>query len=328
MPVTNATILEYYLAAAPDYASSVNLARQHGLTRAAIYKRLQQLETQGFAFDGAPQQGYRITKEPIALHPDLLRAYLARRKIAIPLHYFPELDSTNSEARRQCTARRSSPIVVIAAKQTAGRGRMGRTWHSPDAGNGYLSFAFQPRLPLARMPIFTLWIGLQLCRILGEYTGLPLGIKWPNDLIIAGKKIAGILTEAHVDTNQIKELILGIGLNINGDCRQWSPSLASKAGYLAEFLGRDVLLNPLLATLIAGVLQAYQDFIQGVQVDRVLAKLWRAYDLLYGQEVQACYGKDIFRGIADGIDTSGALRLRLPDQSHILLHEGSVSLAV
>src|SRR5690606_18217155 len=134
-------------------------------------------------------------------------------------------DSTNDEAARQLAAGRTAPFVILARKQTRGRGRLGRAWHSEANGNLYASFAFRPRVPPGRMAVFTLWMGVSICELIANFTHLQPGIKWPNDILFDGRKAGGMLTEARIDSDQIRDLIFGLGLNVNAPAADWPADL-------------------------------------------------------------------------------------------------------
>lgn len=150
-----------------------------------------------------------MSRKPDTLHAALIEVQLK----VVPKHFslvlLDEIDSTNDEAARQLAAGRLVPFVVMARRQTRGRGRFGRTWHSDSKANLYASFAFRPRVAPDRMQTFTLWMGLNICELLARFIGIPPGIKWPNDILFDGRKAGGMLTEARVDADQIRDLILG-----------------------------------------------------------------------------------------------------------------------
>ena len=203
----------------PDFVSGTALARKLGMSRVGVWMHMEKLRAQGFEFEALRNHGYRIRRPPAELNPLLVQAYLKPRRQPLDLLWLPEIDSTNAEAERQLAAARPTPFVVLARRQSLGRGRFGRVWHSAGHGNLYASFVFRPRLEPGRMSTFTLWMGANLCDLVANFCSLQPGLKWPNDLYFGGRKFGGMLTEARIDADQIRDLVFGLGLNVNHSAR-------------------------------------------------------------------------------------------------------------
>jgi BirA family transcriptional regulator, biotin operon repressor / biotin---[acetyl-CoA-carboxylase] ligase len=305
------TILAELLAHAPDFVSGTALARRLGMSRVGIWVHMEKLRKQGFEFEAVRSRGYRIRKHPPGINPLLVLAHLNSRRQPFDLLCLAEVDSTNDEAERQLAAGRAAPFVVLARRQTLGRGRFGRVWHSQDGGNVYASFAFRPQLEPGRMTTFTLWMGANLCDLVAQFCRIEPGIKWPNDLYLHGRKLGGMLTEARIDADQIRDLIFGLGLNVNGSPASLPADCAERAASLAEATGSSVDLNRMLAAIIGRVLVAYDRFVDGSYRES-FADLWNRYDLLRGRPVTVVRGQQKFTGIAGGIDDEGSLLVREP----------------
>jgi BirA family biotin operon repressor/biotin-[acetyl-CoA-carboxylase] ligase len=301
-----ATLLREFLAADGGCISGAALAKVVGVSRVAVWGHLHRLEAEGFGFTAEHSRGYRLTARPAGLSPALVRAHLPLDAPATLFH--SSVDSTNEEAERQLAAGRQVPFVVFASAQTRGRGRFGRVWHSPALGNLYLSFAFRPDLPPERMHLFTLWMGLNLCDLLTAHAGHGPGLKWPNDLHYGERKVGGMLTEARIDADHTRDLVFGLGLNVNTPDSAWPPEIASRATTLAREVGRPLDLNRLAAEIVTRGLSAYDRFLAHPPLDE-LAALWRHHDILAGRRVTVVQGKDTHSGIARGIDAEGALLL-------------------
>jgi BirA family biotin operon repressor/biotin-[acetyl-CoA-carboxylase] ligase len=228
-PAPEVLIIEALLAAGAGHVSGTALARQLGVSRVAVWQQMEKLRAQGFAFESVRARGYRLSACPAALHPALIAAHLRSHGRSCPLMLLDEVDSTNDEAARQLADGRPAPFAVLARRQTRGRGRLGRAWHSTDNGNLYVSFAFRPRLAPARMQTFTLWMGVNVCELVANFTGATPGLKWPNDLLFDGRKAGGMLTEARMDADQIRDLVFGLGLNVNSPAGAWPRELAGRA---------------------------------------------------------------------------------------------------
>ena len=338
MPDTT-TLLSALLDAGQDgYVSGEELARRLGVSRVSVWARLQKLQAEGLECTAVRGRGYRLAAEPTALHPAVLAAYVRLRhpKRTLPdisVIFLPETDSTNLEAERRLATGASTPFVVFAARQTAGRGRLGRAWHSAEGGGLYLSFAFQPRLPPARMPKFTLWMALRLCQMLNEKYHLPVRVKWPNDLVFEGRKLAGLLTEARIDADLMRDLICGLGLNVNGDPEKWSGARGSTGAAAARVAGtlqqvnggRPLSINAVAADVVLAGKMAFADFMAG-RIEAEFNELWNRHDALCGSAVTVALADGTLKGRAAGLDATGALKILLPDGSIRTVQSGDVSL--
>ncbi|HTL66443.1 MAG TPA: biotin--[acetyl-CoA-carboxylase] ligase [Lacunisphaera sp.] len=322
---TEITILRELLAADPEPVSGNRLAKQLGVSRVAIWMHLQKLAQQGFAFEARRSVGYRMTRTPSHLHAVLVKAYLSGRPRPPHLVCLDRVDSTNSEAERQLAAGCAVPLVILAREQTAGRGRRGRAWHSPAAGNLYSTFVFRPKLEPALMQDFTLWMGLNICELIANFCKLTPGLKWPNDLLLGDRKVGGMLTEARIDADQIRDLVFGLGLNLNGRLADLPRELQRTATTLAEVTGRALDLNRFAAALIGRVLTAYSQFVDGQYRDK-FAELWARYDVLRGRPVSVTQGHRTFAGTATGIDDEGSLIVRLAGGGTERFRAGEVTL--
>lgn len=325
MAQTETIILRELLGSEAGPVSGARIARELGISRVAVWLQLQKLIKQGFAFEAARSRGYRMVRTPAQLHPGLVAAYLSGRPRPPHLVCLDSVDSTNSEAERQLAAGSPVPLVILARRQTAGRGRRGRAWHSPAAGNLYCTFVFRPKLEPARLQDFTLWMGLNVCELITNFCKVDPGLKWPNDLLLAGRKAGGMLTEARVDADQIRDLVFGLGLNLNGRSADLPRELLHTATTLAEATGAPVDLNRFAAALIGRVLGAYDLFVEGGYRDK-FADLWKRYDVLRGRPVTVVQGTRTVTGTATGIDAEGSLIVRLSSGRTERFRAGEVTL--
>ncbi len=318
-------ILKSLLAARGKYISGNLLAKKVGISRVGIWARLEKLREQGYTFDAVRHRGYRISCEPEELNASLIRAYLALESSSTKIVFFPEIDSTNSEAERQLADGREVPFIIMASKQQVGRGRLGRKWHSPEEGNIYMSYVFRPQLPPARMQPFTLWMGLNICELLNRICELPVELKWPNDIVLKKKKVAGILTEARVDADQMRDLVFGLGLNVNSDCKQWPSEIASNATSLASEIGKPLQINHFAANLVIAGLKAYEQFCAG-NYSADFFELWDRYNALKSKRVTVKTQTSSLSGKVEGIDEEGSLLLKDEHDKKHVLRAGEVSL--
>ncbi len=305
---TDVVILRELLAHADEPVSGTRLARRLGITRVAVWHHLQKLAAQGFVFEATRTRGYRLVRPPDGPHPALISAHLGRAR-ALPFVCLATVDSTNAEAERRLAAGAEAPLAILAREQTQGRGRRGRPWHSAPNGNLYATFVFRPRTEPGRLPHFTLWMGLQVCELIAAFCRLQPGLKWPNDVHLGGRKAGGMLTEARVDADEVRDLVFGLGLNLNGGAGTLPPELRATATSLADATGGPVDLNRFAAALLLRVAQAYRSFADG-SYRQELAGLWARYDVLRGRPVAVVQGTRTVRGTAEGIDAEGSLLVR------------------
>ncbi len=319
---TASDILRILLAASGDYVSGEAIAREIGCSRVHVHKLLESLKEQGFLFHAVRNRGYRLVEEPVRFHAGLFAALCA----AEPLPFFRSIrhlgstGSTNAVADEDLAAGAEAPLLVTATEQTSGRGRRGRHWHSPPDHNLYLSAGIQPTLSPGRLQTITLFLGLRICTFLREQFALPILVKWPNDLLLHDRKLAGMLTEARVDAERTRDLVFGLGLNVNGTEDEFPADLRTVATSLRAAVGRPLSLSRLAHGLCGVLASGMEDFLGGDAAGELLES-WPAIDALRGREVIA--GDQT--GTVLGISPSGSLRLRRANGSLVLLHSGEVS---
>ena len=322
----DSSILLAFLEADGEPVSGDRLAKELGVSRVAIWSRLERLRASGYVFAASTRKGYALRSVPRHLDPALLDAHLRRLKVSPKVEFLAEVDSTNSEAERRLAVGQEAPFAVFARTQKAGRGRLGRKWHSAPSGNLYLSLAFRPFIPPDRLKPFTLWMGLALCAHVEKSLGLKLGLKWPNDLQSPdGRKVAGMLTEARLDADSVRELVFGVGLNLTGAPKDFPADLRATAGSLEAALGAPLDLNREAAGVIAALFRAWEQFEEGTW-SRSFRKLWSHHDVLAGKSVRVGLRGDPVAGVVDGIDDEGSLILRTGGGRRAIVSSGEVTL--
>jgi BirA family biotin operon repressor/biotin-[acetyl-CoA-carboxylase] ligase len=322
----DSSILLAFLEADGEPVSGDRLAKELGVSRVAIWSRLERLRASGYVFAASTRKGYALRSVPRHLDPALLDAHLRLLKVSPKVEFLAEVDSTNSEAERRLAVGQEAPFAVFARTQKAGRGRLGRKWHSAPSGNLYLSLAFRPFIPPDRLKPFTLWMGLALCAHVEKSLGLKLGLKWPNDLQSPdGRKVAGMLTEARLDADSVRELVFGVGLNLTGAPKDFPADLRATAGSLEAALGAPLDLNREAAGVIAALFRAWEQFEEGTW-SRSFRKLWSSYDVLAGKSVRVGLRGDPVAGVVDGIDDEGSLILRTGGGRRAIVSSGEVTL--
>lgn len=327
MSDSDVEILKQLLTARGEFVSGNRLAESLGISRVGIWSRLEKLRGEGFQFRAVRNRGYSLVREPDTLHPALFEAYreILKPQPEVTTYFYDSIDSTNSEAERLLGEHRDCPFVVISSIQTSGRGRRGRVWHSADERNLYMSWAFRPTLSPSDMQVVTLWMGLCICQFLDREVGVRCGIKWPNDLLVEDRKLAGMLTEARVDAERMRDLIFGLGLNVHGRIHALPDEVRERATALSRHVKERPSINRIAVLLGSVVTKGFQEYTEGPGTSR-FAALWSDYDALAGREVEAEYASGRVHGRAEGIDRQGRLLLREAESGRVhALVSGEVS---
>jgi len=307
---------------ADEYVSGEEIAETLGISRAAVAKRVGELRKRGFAIAAAPRRGYRLDAVPDALTADVVTPRLTTAWLGRAWRHAARVGSTNDEAAAWARAGAPAGAVVVADEQDKGRGRLGRRWHSPAGESLYFSVVLRPALPPHRVPPLTLAAGVAVAEALVAFDVVP-ALKWPNDVLVDGKKIAGILTEMSADLDRVHHLVVGIGVNLNA--RAFPDELTAIATSLALARGGEpVARAEFAAALCARLERAYEAFIADGAA--AVAAAWKQHARFFGKRVTVTAGRDRLEGIAEDLDDDGALRLRLDDGRTTRVVAGEVTL--
>ncbi len=253
-------------------------------------------------------QGCSLASLPDIMLPEILRAGLKSRIMGQEIHSFKTVASTNETAKRLAESGAPEGVLVVAERQTRGRGRLGRTWHSPAGLGLYFSLILRPSLPFAKVPALSLVAALSICRALEHSGEVEAMIKWPNDCLLGGKKAAGILVELSAELDRVSYAILGIGININHEARDFPSRLRSQATSLAIAKGQRADRAALLRFFLADFEKTYNNFHRyGL---RFLGPELVSRSVVLGKKISINLGKKRITGTALGFDENGALRLR------------------
>jgi BirA family biotin operon repressor/biotin-[acetyl-CoA-carboxylase] ligase len=271
-----------------------------------------------------PSERKAILSAPFSAALDItdVRARLSAKRLGTRFHYFAELDSTNTRARELAESGAAEGEIVIAESQTQGRGRLGRRWESPPLSNLYLSIVLRPGLPPKHAPQITLAAAVALVETVGSFLPRPPVIKWPNDILIDGKKLAGILTEAACDTECVQYVILGIGLNLNYRAETMPQTLRQRATSMADRAGENLSRETVLVRLIHDLDRCYGELEESGFA--ALRPRWETHFGLRGRRVRVELGDQTIIGRAQGIDHEGALIVDTDDEQRRSIIAGDV----
>lgn len=304
--------------------SGAEIGRRIGVSRAAVWKHVARLRQDGYRIEGTPSRGYRLVESADRLTPAELGQFLTSKTLGSPVRYFEEVDSTNRVARDLGREGAGEGLAVLADAQTAGRGRLGRSWVSPARRNLYMSVLLRPPVPPARAPRLALLAASAVVAAIEATAAVRASIKWPNDVLIGGRKVAGILTEMESEGDRVRFVVVGIGVNLNLTKRELDPTIRATATSLLAETGDRVGRARFAAQLLAELEERYGRYLLGD--DRRLRLEWESHSCLTGRvvTVQSLEGRR--RGRVLGVDEDGALRLRADDGEAMRVLAGDVTL--
>jgi BirA family transcriptional regulator, biotin operon repressor / biotin---[acetyl-CoA-carboxylase] ligase len=316
-PGSEELVLAFLAEAGDGFVSGEAISDKLGLSRAAVWKHVNALRTQGYRIDAVPARGYRLVTIPDRLGPLELRPLLGTHDLGQIVHWFAEVPSTSDVAKRLADDGAAHGEVVVAESQTAGRGRRGRAWASPPGRSLSFSVVLRPDLPPSRAPELTLLASVALCQAIRD-AGVPAAIKWPNDVLAGGRKLAGILLEMAAETDQLQWVVLGVGVNVNTRAEDLPPELRDTATSLAIERGGPVP-RALFAAATLGAIEGWLDrhVAEGFGPVR---EAWRAMCDTLGREVRVkLAGEGDLEGVAEDVDEAGALLVRAGGRLHRVL---------
>ena len=314
-------VYELLRAAGTEYVSGQELSEGLGVSRAAVWKAIDSLRQEGYTIEARTGLGYRLTAAPDALTEREVRRFLT---VDCPnLRCLEEIDSTNSYLKREALAGAPHGTVAAANCQTAGRGRMTRTFRSPPGKGVYLSVLLRPQLPPAELLGVTGMTAVAVCNAVERAAGVRPGIKWTNDLVLNGRKICGILTEMALEgeTGMTQSLVIGAGVNVGHTPEDFGPEVAQMATSLAQE-GYPVSRAALAAAMIEE-LYRLSDALGGDTGGWVDA--YRRDCVNLGKRVQLLWTDGKTEAEALDVDRQFGLIVRLPDGSRTTVRTGEVS---
>ena len=291
-------ILERLLAG--ETVSGQAISAELGVTRAAVWKQIEQLRALGFVIESQGKQGYRLLSCPDSLMAPVIARGLQTRWAGRQIVYLPSVDSTNRRARQLAAEGAPHGTLVIADEQTAGRGRRGRGWISPAGEGVFMSLILRPQSHPSEVARLSMQTALAVALSIAQTTGLDARIKWPNDIVCGGRKVCGMLLEMNADEQAVHDVVAGIGINVHQT--QFAPEIAQTASSLDLLSGQRVCR----AALVRAFLEAFERT-EALAAQGALMDAYRARSATLGQRVQVIAPAGSFTGTALEVMDSGSL---------------------
>jgi BirA family biotin operon repressor/biotin-[acetyl-CoA-carboxylase] ligase len=315
-------ILDLLKQATKGFFSGEELAFKLGISRTMVWKHIRALQREGYGIEAIPSQGYRITSLPDLLRLADIRKGLKTKIIGKEIHLLRETASTNSVGMEMASKGAPEGTVIVAERQSAGKGRLGRRWISPK-GNLYVSIILRPEISTYKAPLITLLGAVSAASAIRAECGLPAGIKWPNDILLSGKKACGLLTEMSAEPDRIKHIVLGIGIDVNMDLLDLPEEIRAFTTTLSAEAGRRIDRVSLLRTLLRELEIRYQAFLSG---DDAVLEEWKRLNITTGRHVAVSGMNQIVEGLAERIDAEGRLVITCADGTIHTVAAGDVTI--
>lgn len=300
--------------------SGQKIADELQVSRTAIWKYVKELEKEGYEIGSVRKKGYYLISIPDQVNKMNIQKFLCTKKYGSTIHYRETCESTQIIARNEAQNGAKDGTVVIAEKQTASKGRLSRHWESAHQEGIWMSVILRPHLTLQQAPQMTLVAAVAITKAIIDVTKLTPAIKWPNDLLLNGKKIAGILTELQADPDRVKAIILGIGINVNqkqfpNEIDGIATSLYKEVG---DFVNRAELVAKILLYLERYTAIYEQEGFYPIKL------LWESYSNTIGRKIRATLLQETIEGRAIGLTEEGLLEMKLEDGTIRLLHSADL----
>lgn len=305
------------------FLSGEDIGRELSITRAAVWKGIKKLREEGYEIEAVTNRGYRLTNPETMYNKRELEQGLKTKTMGQSIYFYEETDTTNNRARELALEGAPEGTLVVAEKQTAGRGRRGKVWESPLGTGIWMSLVLRPQIAPTEASVLTLLCGLATAEAIEAETGLSAGIKWPNDILINGKKAVGILTEMDCEMSEVHFVIPGIGINVN--TASFPPEIAEIATSLYLECGKTVSRRRLVHRVLERLEEHYETFLWTGSFAAMLED-YRKHCITLGKEVHVL-GREPFFAEALDITPEGELLVRRADNGkEEVVFSGEVSI--
>lgn len=300
-------LLDAFSNSEEEFLSGQYIADLIGCSRTAVWKHMEELRKDGYELEAVRRKGYRILRVPDKITANEIRLGLHTKRLGQHIHYEESVDSTQKIALRLSLEGAPEGTVIIAEEQRSGRGRMDRQWHSPKFTGIWMSIILRPNLLPQKAPQLTLIAAVAVVQAIEELTSLHPQIKWPNDILVNGKKLTGILTELQAESDRINSVIIGIGMNVNQEKTSYPAELQSIATSLLIETSMKVNRAEMVRTVLSKLENLYDLYLEkGFYPIKVF---WESYAISIGKMITARMINGDIYGKAIGITDDGVLML-------------------
>ena len=290
--------------------SGTKAADEIGVPHSTLAHWIDRLREQGVVIEGMPGRGFLLKTIPDLLTEEVIRHAAHGTQFGAEIRHYYRVGSTMNEAARLAAEGVSHGAIVVAEEQSEGRGRLGRSWHSERSTGIYCSLLLRPKVPAARAPVLTLAAARAVADTATEVSGVESDLRWPNDVLLNGKKCCGILPEMTAELERVRHMILGIGLNVNQ--QRFPDDIAGEATSLAKAAGRKQARAEVLALLLRALDRRYDQFAQG-GAGMLIEEFEARSSFARGRHVSVTNEPETFTGVTQGLDKLGFLLVRRDD---------------
>ncbi|OHR74559.1 bifunctional biotin--[acetyl-CoA-carboxylase] synthetase/biotin operon repressor [Bacillus sp. HMSC76G11] len=300
-------LLQAFSEAEGEFLSGQKLSETLGCSRTAVWKHIEDLRSEGYELEAVRKRGYRITHKPDKISGNEIQLGLKTEFMGRHIHFEEVVSSTQKIAHSLAGDGAEEGTIVVADQQTGGRGRLARAWYSPKQTGIWMSMILRPKIPINKTPQLTLLTAVALIQAIEEVTGLTPEIKWPNDIMINGKKIVGILTELQAEADRVHSVIIGVGMNVNHTLDQFPEELQAIATSIAEETGEPADRAQVIQVIMKNFEKLYTSYL--IHGFKPVKLLWESYAISLNKNLIARTLQGTIRGRAIGIDDEGVLLL-------------------
>lgn len=304
------------------YISGQQLCEQFQVSRTAIWKVIDQLKKEGYEIEAVRNKGYRLIDSPDVMSKAEIESLVDTKWAGKNVVYYDEIDSTNNRAKEAGDNGAAHGTLFVADMQVAGKGRRGRVWQSPAGSSIYMTILLYPEISPLKAPQLTLVMAIAVAEGIKEVTGLDTKIKWPNDIVVNGRKICGILTEMSTEIDYINHVVIGAGINVNQD--DFPEDIRKTASSLKMELGKQVKRSELIAAIMKSFEKDYEIFVKTEDLSG-LQELYNSMLVNLDRDVKVLEPGNEYEAHALGINKTGELIVRTAEGEEKEIYAGEVS---
>ncbi|MFC4322680.1 biotin--[acetyl-CoA-carboxylase] ligase [Litchfieldia salsa] len=317
-------LLELFSHSETEFISGQKISELLGCSRTAVWKHIEDLRAEGYEVNAIRKLGYQIKSKPDKISSNEIQLGLETRILGSSIHFEEVTTSTQKLAHKLAYEGVDEGTIVVTEEQTEGRGRLDRKWFSPKYTGIWMSLILRPNIPPTSAPQLTLLVAVGVAQAIQEVTGIEPDIKWPNDILVSGKKVVGILTELQAEPDRINSVIIGIGINVNQTQEQFPEPINNTATSLSIITGKKIDRALLLQQILLHIEKLYLTYLKNGF--KVIKLLWESYAINIGHQMVARTIQGDIKGHALGITDDGVLKIQSDNGEIHLIHSADIEL--